>query len=104
MQVLSASLVQQFLSLCQGKHYQFDTLRRAKHSSMMVLYHLHNPHAPAFVSTCDSCNNEIEAGLGYRCTVCQDYDLCKDCRDRGVQHPHPLRVRHPLLFLQESGF
>ncbi|KAK6134971.1 hypothetical protein DH2020_031255 [Rehmannia glutinosa] len=54
---------QAFLSLCQGNHYQYDTLRRAKHSSMMVLYHLHNPTAPAFVTT---------------------------CKDGGIDHPHAL--------------
>ena len=33
---------QAFLNLCRGNHYQFDQLRRAKHTSMMVLWHLHN--------------------------------------------------------------
>lgn len=40
---------QAFLNLCRGNHYQFDELRRAKHTSMMVLWHLHNRGAPKFV-------------------------------------------------------
>lgn len=68
---------QAFLSLCQGNHYQYDTLRRAKHSSMMVLYHLHNPSAPAFVSSCNVCQKDIEAGRGFRCEVCPDFDICR---------------------------
>ncbi|KAF3774700.1 Histone acetyltransferase, partial [Nymphaea thermarum] len=83
---------QAFLSLCQGNHYQYDTLRRAKHSSMMVLYHLHNPTAPAFVTTCNVCHHDIEAGQGWRCEVCPDFDVCNACyqKDGGIDHPHKL--------------
>ncbi|KAK2080334.1 hypothetical protein QBZ16_000187 [Prototheca wickerhamii] len=82
---------QAFLSLCQGNHYQFDTLRRAKHSSMMVLYHLHNPSAPGFACTCNVCQREIAAGEGWRCPVCPDFDMCADCYRRpDVSHPHAL--------------
>jgi E1A/CREB-binding protein len=81
---------QQFLSLCQGNHYQFDTTRRTRHSSMMVLYHLHNPSAPAFAGTCNVCSAEIEPGDGYRCSTCDDFDMCKNCQARGVYHEHPL--------------
>ncbi|CAM8954327.1 unnamed protein product [Rhodiola kirilowii] len=85
---------QAFLSLCQGNHYQYDTLRRAKHSSMMVLYHLHNPTAPAFVTTCNVCLMDIEAGQGWRCDVCPEYDVCNSCYQKGVDHPHKL-TNHP---------
>ncbi|XP_022847823.1 histone acetyltransferase HAC1-like isoform X2 [Olea europaea var. sylvestris] len=83
---------QAFLSLCQGNHYQYDTLRRAKHSSMMILYHLHNPTAPAFVTTCYVCHLDIEAGQGWHCEMCPDYDICNSCyqKDGGVDHPHKL--------------
>uniref|UniRef100_A0A7N0TWK9 histone acetyltransferase n=1 Tax=Kalanchoe fedtschenkoi TaxID=63787 RepID=A0A7N0TWK9_KALFE len=81
---------QAFLSLCQGNHYQYDTLRRAKHSSMMVLYHLHNPTAPAFVTTCNVCLLDIEAGQGWRCEICPEYDVCNSCYQKGVVHQHAL--------------
>ncbi|KAK1614711.1 hypothetical protein QYE76_020228 [Lolium multiflorum] len=83
-----------FLSLCQGSGYQYDTLRRAKHSSMMVLYHLHNPSVPLFVNTCIICAHDIETGQGWRCEVCPDFDVCNVCYQKGaVNHPHKLTNR-----------
>ncbi|MCO5595257.1 hypothetical protein L7F22_049297 [Adiantum nelumboides] len=85
---------QAFLSLCQGNQYQYDTLRRAKHSSMMILYHLHNPNAPAFVSSCIICHIELEAGHGWKCNTCLDYDICTGCYSgQEVKHPHKLVAR-----------
>ena len=81
----------QFLSLCQGNHYQFDSPRRAKHSSMMVLYHLHNPSEPAFTVTCNVCQAELKNGEGYRCVTCPDFDMCSNCHaSPAVTHPHTL--------------
>jgi len=70
---------QAFLNLCRGNHYQFDEIRRAKHTSMMVLWHLHNRDAAKFVQQCFSCSREILSGKRYHCTVCTDYDLCEEC-------------------------
>ena len=82
---------QSFLNLCQGNNYQFDMLRRAKHSSMMVLYHLHNPDAPKFVPTCSCCKQSI-ASQAWHCRSC-DIDFCTDCLHRyGPRvHVHPLQ-------------
>lgn len=70
---------QAFLNLCRGNHYQFDELRRAKHTSLMVLWHLHNRDAPKFVQQCVACSREILTGKRYHCNTCPDYDLCQDC-------------------------
>jgi E1A/CREB-binding protein len=81
---------QAFLSMCQGNKFQFDTLRRAKHSSMMVTFHLHNPSEPAFVATCNLCARELEPGTGWRCETCPDFDVCDECR-RYRGHNHELK-------------
>lgn len=84
---------QSVLNLCQGNHYQFDQLRRAKHTSMMVLYHIHNPDAPKFVPTCNTCHRDILSGTRYRCENC-DLDFCQSCLTqygKGI-HQHPLRA------------
>ncbi|CAA7027415.1 unnamed protein product [Microthlaspi erraticum] len=97
---------QAFLSLCQGNNYQYDTLRRAKHSSMMILYHLHNPTAPAFPTTCTICQQEIENAQGWRCQVCTSYDVCNACYSKAsFNHPHDLISRSSATetSVQENG-
>lgn len=84
---------QAFLNLCQGNHYQFDQLRRAKHSSMMVLWHLHNRDAPKFVQQCTTCSSEILTGYRYHCPTCADFDQCQECvnNPNTPRHPHQLK-------------
>jgi len=90
---------QAFLNLCQGNHYQFDHLRRAKHSSMMVLWHLHNRDAPKFVQQCTTCSREILQGYRFHCPICADFDQCQDC----VQNPNIPRHPHQLKPIAVSG-
>lgn len=84
---------QAFLNLCQGNHYQFDMIRRAKHSSMMVMWHLHNRDAPKFVQQCATCSREILAGFRLHCPTCADFDQCQECyqNPKIARHPHQLK-------------
>jgi hypothetical protein len=79
-----------FLRMCQGNNYQFDTLRRAKHSSMMILWHLHNPSIPAYAHTCNMCEGDIGCGVRWHCETCFDFDICDTCHNNNNTHPHPL--------------
>jgi E1A/CREB-binding protein len=70
---------QQFLNYCQSNHCQFDQLRRAKHSTMLVLFQLHNPGAPKFLRQCGACYRDITHGILHHCNQCSNFDLCQDC-------------------------
>lgn len=71
-----------FLEMCQFRHYQFDTLRRAKHSSLMLLYHLHFPDSPNARPTCACCEGAIR-DVRWHCDQCADFDICEQCYRAG---------------------
>ncbi|KAK9683256.1 hypothetical protein RND81_10G126800 [Saponaria officinalis] len=81
-----------FLNFCQGNHYQFDTFRRAKHSSMMILYHLHNQKESSVGPTCSLCLKSIGADSKLTCEMCPDFLVCGTCyrRSNACCHSHTL--------------
>ena len=92
---------QTFLNLCQGNHYQFDQLRRVKHTSMMILYHVHNPDAPKFIRNCYNCRNPIiGGGPSYCCSSC-DIHFCYTClKQYGSKiHNHQLRLGNTNILI-----
>ena len=73
-----------FLEMCQFWHYQFDSLRRAKHSTVMLLYHLHVPRAESLGISCAACAREIRR-VRWHCATCVDFNICRACeRERGA--------------------
>lgn len=84
-----------FLEMCQFRHYQFDTLRRAKHSSLMLLFHLHNPHAPHLRPKCKLCLDSIRDVRWHCGDGCANYDVCENCY-HAISHRHPHMPGHKL--------
>jgi len=48
-----------FLEISQYRNFQFDTIRRAKYSTAMLIHYLQNPTAPGLIPTCTMCQNNI---------------------------------------------
>eukprot|EP01029_Cantina_marsupialis_P012298 TRINITY_DN27146_c0_g1_i1.p1 TRINITY_DN27146_c0_g1~~TRINITY_DN27146_c0_g1_i1.p1 ORF type:complete len:1336 (-),score=283.60 TRINITY_DN27146_c0_g1_i1:427-4434(-) len=84
-----------FLAWCQTNHNQFDQLRRAKYSSMMILYHVANPMTAAFIYSCALCHETIE-NVRYYCKDCADYNLCETCYKRNSSNLSELH-EHKLI-------
>ncbi|GLE02622.1 hypothetical protein PINS_up011463 [Pythium insidiosum] len=80
-----------FLMYCQNNHCQFDQLRRAKHSSMMVLYHLFNQGTTGFTFSCSSCKTTLISGNRWNCSICPMFNLCDDCNAK-TKHEHQLHL------------
>ena len=87
----------EFLNFSRDKHHEFSSLRRAKYSSLALLFELHNQGNEKFVYTCNKCKNQMENR--YHCTVCEDFDLCIGCYEK-TGHEHKMEK---LMAGQGSG-
>ncbi|OWZ16147.1 hypothetical protein PHMEG_00010106 [Phytophthora megakarya] len=80
-----------FLLYCQNNHCQFDQIRRAKHSSMMVLYHLFNQGTTGFTFSCSNCKTTLLSGNRWNCSICPVFNLCDTCHGK-TKHEHQLHL------------
>ncbi|KAI9983493.1 hypothetical protein PInf_007524 [Phytophthora infestans] len=80
-----------FLLYCQNNHCQFDQIRRAKHSSMMVLYHLFNQGTTGFTFSCSNCKTTLLSGNRWNCSICPVFNLCDACHAK-TKHEHQLHL------------
>jgi hypothetical protein len=47
------------LEFLQQRNLEFNTLRKAKHSTAVILYYLHNKNAPGLIPVCSACKQDI---------------------------------------------
>jgi hypothetical protein len=82
-----------FHQLCSHAGYQFDSLRRAKHSTLMVLHHYFNERAAVQANVfCRECSLLITHADYWSCAACDRLALCDACHRRlGPRHEHPMR-------------
>jgi hypothetical protein len=104
------------LELSQYCNFQFDTIRRAKYSTSMLLYYLQKPSADGIVPVCSSCSQDIlnvrwhktnrafderrrgSISLAIRtaCVEMSREDICADCYKQCKQKDDyiPIRVSY----------
>ena len=54
------------LEFAQFRNLEFDTLRRAKYSSAILLYYLHHDGAPGMIPVCSGCSRDITSVRWHR--------------------------------------
>ncbi|KAM7516624.1 hypothetical protein LguiA_006207 [Lonicera macranthoides] len=95
-----------FLSFCQENHYQFDTLRHAKHSSMMILDQLHKNTKLTGGPTSSVCHKDVTAEDRLRCEVREILSVlkhtfqCNPTESNPCVYPKCRKIR--LLFRHTS--
>jgi hypothetical protein len=76
-----------FLELSQLRRLEFNTLRRAKYSTAMLIYHIKNEGPSGVVPACTSCNEHIETVMWHKVKVGADKPICT----KAVHAPKPIK-------------
>ncbi|CAF3835650.1 unnamed protein product [Rotaria magnacalcarata] len=84
-----------FLNFARDKHYEFSSLRRARFSTMALLYELHTSTTDKFTYNCNTCRQQCD--IRYHCTVCEDFDLCEKCYNIEPKHEHRMERSVPSI-------
>ena len=42
---------------------------------------------------CDGCEMSPICGLRYKCLVCPDFDLCKECFKKEIHNEHKMKMK-----------
>lgn len=63
-----ADMRNSLLEFSQFHNLEFDTVRKAKYSTSILLYHLHNNNAPGVIPTCTSCQSVISGVRWHKIT------------------------------------
>ncbi|CAF1375060.1 unnamed protein product [Rotaria sordida] len=90
-----------FLSFTSNKNYEFSSLRRAKFSTMAVLYELYTSTTDKCTYSCNKCRQQCD--IRYHCTVCEDFDLCEKCYNIQPNHEHKMDKYNELNIIDKSS-
>merc|ERR1711879_678332 len=53
--------------------------------------------------TCDGCGQEGIVGTRYKCTVCEDFDLCENCEPHHDRSHPMIKINEPLTQMHAPG-
>lgn len=75
-------------------HHQIESLQHIFYKNQPINPTIHKV-------SCKSCNSNEIKGNRYKCSVCEDYNLCEDCENFiGLKHGHPfLKIREAVDIL-----
>ena len=93
-----------FLTVAQERHWEFSSLRRARYSTMAMLYELHSQIRVCFATyNCSHCHRQVEKKSPVMCLLCEGprtrvgqpkmkYWKLHELHINEVKNVHPIRA------------